>query len=499
MLSRVQAELFISRLQVADKTSKYKVIVRDTAGDLNQQQLLQDMDGKDFFTKDIQDFLLSGEADFAVHSLKDVSSELFFKDSRYAIFSREDPRDVAIFSPEVKAKIAAGRPVRIGTSSPRRALMATRFLSHALPWIDGRQATVEAIPIRGNVDTRLTKLDAGQYDGIILAVAGLNRLSGHASSAASIKGLLEDKAIMVLPIIECPPAPGQGALVAETRPGHDEAASLLDAINDKSLAEATKKEREIAARYGAGCHQQFGVVHLDTSYISFTYGSGVSGEGTAFSVYNPYPAIETAGKKIFSSGDHMKAFFKYDHDVATDPLPATDAFFIAGHHAVHNSDVLKKVAEKRIWTAGTKTWIELAKKGLWVEGCADALGLEFIEHWLSGPLIGLSRKSITILTDEESAIRWKKDGWPASATYRVAVEETPELSGEISSADIVFWTSFRQYQVYRHRLKTGVVHCCPAGKTARLLLQAGIDPIVFPGIKGFNEWRKNNSRTATGE
>src|SRR5262245_38734634 len=85
MLSRAQGELFISRLQHYDRQSRFTIVVKDTAGDLDQQKLLQDMDGKDFFTKDIQDYVISGQADFAVHSLKDVSSELFFKDNHYAV------------------------------------------------------------------------------------------------------------------------------------------------------------------------------------------------------------------------------------------------------------------------------------------------------------------------------------------------------------------------------------------------------------------------------
>jgi len=498
MLSRAQAEHFINMVQSIRPDTRFSIVVRDTAGDLNQQQLLQDMDGKDFFTKDIQDFLLSGQADFAVHSLKDVSSELFFKDNQFAVFSREDPRDVAIFQEDVTMKIAAGDTLTIGTSSPRRALMATRFLAEHLPTVEGRRGKPEAVPIRGNVDTRLRKLAEKQYDGIILAAAGLNRLLRYAPSRDVIRELLSRKRIMVLPLIECPPAPGQGALVAEARPGNEELNSLLHALNDRKLAEATHHERAIASKYGAGCHQQFGVVNVDTPFISFTYGSGVSGEGTAFSIYNHLPEIDFNGKQVFSFGDRMKTLFGYSfYETAT--MITVPALFVSSRHALHSEKLLRAARDRRIWTAGTKTWGELAKKGLWVEGCADALGLEFIEQWMSGPIARLSKENIGLITDEESAIIWERDGWVAHATYQVSINKTEAMSKAVSSADIIFWTSFKQYLAFRDQIKKGVIHCCSTGKTAGLFREAGIAPMVFPGIKGFNEWRKQKNIAVSGE
>lgn len=500
MLSRAQAELFISRLQQEDSNNSFSIVVRDTAGDLNQQQLLQDMDGKDFFTKDIQDFLLTGQADLAVHSLKDVSSELFFKDSVHAVFSRDDPRDVAIFNSDVMQKIADGQTLRIGTSSPRRALMAMQFLDQALPHVNGKQARVEAIPIRGNVDTRLRKVTLKQYDGVILAVAGLNRLLRYEPSSEIVTEQLREKRIMVLPLIECPPAPGQGALVAEAQPGNDKATKLIAALNDKSVEVATRSERIVASDYGAGCHQQFGVVHIDAEDVSFTYGAGVAKDGTSFHIYTPHPQIDTAGRSIFSAGDHMRSFFEYSYPKDSAVHIKSPALFIGSQHALHNEYLLHFAAEKRVWAAGTKTWIQLAKKGIWVEGCADAMGLEFVETCMSGPLIDLDRNDITILTDNESAGSWRDDGWKAQGTYSVKIGQSPELSKAISSADIIFWTSFRQYESYRKNLKSSVIHCCSTGKTLKLFRQAGISPVVFPGIKGFNEWRKQSNHTAaTGE
>jgi hydroxymethylbilane synthase len=488
-LSRAQARYFIEKLQMIEPSSKFTIIVKDTAGDLDQQKLLQDMDGKDFFTKEIQDFLLGGHADFAVHSLKDVSSELFFQNNDYAVISREDPRDVAIFNKDVPQRIGNGVKLRIGTSSPRRALMATRFLEQALPTINSRQSAVEAQPIRGNVDTRLQKLDSGQYDGIILAAAGLNRLLNFPDAHDLVSRLLHEKRIMVLPLIECPPPPGQGVIVAETRPDNVDSRELLRKVDDTSLRDHTKKERRMAAGYGAGCHQQFGVVHISMPDISFTYGAGTGSDGTGFTCYEPFPLIDARDKNIFSAGDHMSSFFHYEFPASPPPPPQTKAVFVVSQHAVHAEEIARQVGSKRIWTSGTKTWRHLAKKGLWVEGCADALGLQFIEPWLSGPLIGLAGKDITMLTDSESAEEWRKEGRVALATYNVKVERSKKLAEAIASADIIFWTSFRQFAAYRDVVKPDARHCCSPGRTNASFHEAGIRPVLFAGIKGFNEWR----------
>jgi hydroxymethylbilane synthase len=497
LLSRAQAEYFVDKLKLIEPKSKFTIVVKDTAGDRDQQKLLQDMDGKDFFTKEIQDFLIDGHADFAVHSLKDVSSELFFKNNDYAVISREDPRDVAIFNDDVLHSIGKGIKLRLGTSSPRRALMATRFLKQSLPTINKRQPAIEAQPIRGNVDTRLQKLHTGQYDGIILAIAGLNRLLNYPDAREIVSRLLRNKRIMVLPLIECPPPPGQGVIVAETRPDNDGARELLRKVDNATLREDTRKERMMAAKYGAGCHQQFGVVHVSTPDISFTYGAGTGSDGMAFSRYDPYPVLNATGKNIFSAGDHMGSFFRYEFPSLQSESLGTPAVLVASQHALHSEGTTSELGGKRIWTAGTKTWRHLAEKGLWVEGCADALGLEFIAPWLSGPLIGLSRNDLTILTDADSAVEWRTDGWTSRATYSVKVERSKALAETIAAADIVFWTSFRQFAAYRDVIKPDVTHCCSTGRTATLFREAGITPVVFAGIKGFNEWRRQIHNTAT--
>ena len=115
-LSLAQADIFKKKLMSGQADMKVEIVIKETEGDINQIQPLTELEGKDFFTKDIQDYLLNGHADFAVHSLKDVSGENFFKDNTYAIIEREDVHDVAIFNEDIIAKLQRGEKIRLGTS-----------------------------------------------------------------------------------------------------------------------------------------------------------------------------------------------------------------------------------------------------------------------------------------------------------------------------------------------------------------------------------------------
>ena len=116
-------------------------------------------------------------------------------------------------------KLKSGVPIRIGTCSFRREHMAFSFLSKALPQF-GKKINLAPMPIRGNIDTRLQKLNSGQYDGIILAVAGIHRML-NSDESMLFQSLLADKKWMVLPMIDCLPAPCQGAIVAEALPENE--------------------------------------------------------------------------------------------------------------------------------------------------------------------------------------------------------------------------------------------------------------------------------------
>jgi hydroxymethylbilane synthase len=215
-----------TRIQII-KTTGDRLQTVERHGDAAPSNFAVDVNasGKGLFTKEIEESLLAGEIDLAVHSLKDLPTELPSGLVLAAIPEREDPRDCICGS-----TLAALPPgARVGTSSPRRAAQV-RVLRPDL--------TLE--PVRGNVDTRLRKLREGQFGGILLAAAGLKRLG------------LEHEIAEVFSADQICPAPGQGALAIETRDS-DEVQAICADLNHAPTAAAVSCERAVLAALGGGC------------------------------------------------------------------------------------------------------------------------------------------------------------------------------------------------------------------------------------------------------
>ena len=201
-----------------------------TTGDHLQTASLVQAGGKGLFTKEIEEALLDGDIDLAVHSLKDLPTENPSGLCIAAVPEREDPRDALLGKPLSEL----GEGARVGTSSGRRAAQLRRLRP---------DLCVE--PIRGNVDTRLRKLQEGQYHAIMLAVAGLQRL-----------GLAGEIAQIFSPEEICP-APGQGALAIQTREESD-AREMCAALDDEGTHGCIICERTVLARLDAGCQLPVG-------------------------------------------------------------------------------------------------------------------------------------------------------------------------------------------------------------------------------------------------
>jgi hydroxymethylbilane synthase len=202
-----------------------------TAGDKITDVPLAQVGGKGLFTKEIEEALLAGSIDLAVHSLKDMPTGMPAGLTLAAIPEREDPRDALIGRP--LNELGAGS--RVGTSSLRRAAQL-----HAL----GRGLVTENL--RGNVDTRLRKLDEGHYDAIVLAAAGLRRLGW----AERIRELID-------PGVMCPAA-GQGALAIETRDDGGAGHEIARRLDDAATNVAVTAERSLLATLEGGCQVPIG-------------------------------------------------------------------------------------------------------------------------------------------------------------------------------------------------------------------------------------------------
>ena len=206
-----------------------------TKGDRILDAPLAKIGGKGLFTKELETAMLAGEIDIAVHSLKDMPTEVPEGLVITAITERYDPGD-AVVSPRYQTLAALPPGARVGTSSLRRRaqLLAAR-------------PDLTLFDLRGNVNTRLEKLDAGEYDAVILAVAGLKRLG------------FGDRITEVLPRALCLPAVGQGALAIEARRGDHEVRNLVDFLRDEAMTDCAAAERAFLETVEGGCQVPVGV------------------------------------------------------------------------------------------------------------------------------------------------------------------------------------------------------------------------------------------------
>jgi hydroxymethylbilane synthase len=228
-LALAQANMVKGWLEEANPGLEVTLEIIKTEGDLDQGTPLTGFDAMGIFVKQIQAALLDGRIDAAVHSLKDVPEEQPEGLLLASYPAREDARDVFIGKGGVRfADLPKG--AKVGTGSPRRILQFRAM-----------RPDLEYVPVRGNVDTRLAKLEAGEVDGIVLAAAGLNRL-GRA-----------DVITHSFSFHESVPAVGQAALVLECRLGDKATTRALRELEDPDTAEAVGFERQFMKAVGGGC------------------------------------------------------------------------------------------------------------------------------------------------------------------------------------------------------------------------------------------------------
>ncbi|MBM3665730.1 MAG: hydroxymethylbilane synthase [Actinobacteria bacterium] len=228
-LALAQSRAVAQALQVSGHDAP--LLELTTAGDqwsLAGAESAPGMDVKGMFVKELEEALLDGRADIAVHSAKDLPGELPAGLAIIATPPREDPSDVLVGSPGGLDALPDG--ARVGTTSPRRSAQVRAV-----------RPDLQVVEVRGNVDTRLAKLDAGEVDALVLAAAGLRRLGIDRPDAVA------------LAIDLCLPAAGQGIVAIEGRGGDDAVRDACMAIDDPSAHACLLAERAFLARLGGGC------------------------------------------------------------------------------------------------------------------------------------------------------------------------------------------------------------------------------------------------------
>ena len=234
-----QAEYTQAKLKELGVTSELKII--KTKGDKIQHLSFDKIEGKGFFTKEIEDALLNGEVDMAVHSMKDLPTQMPEGLVITAVSYRANPADCLVIKKDATEE---GVPFRlkqeaiVGTSSARRKAQLLHF-----------RPDVQLKDIRGNVPTRLKKLESGEFDAIMLAAAGLERLEIDLSNFIAIH--MSPK--------EFVPAPAQGVLAFQTTKTATATRRIVMGLHDAAVAECTNVERKVLQLMEGGCHIPLGV------------------------------------------------------------------------------------------------------------------------------------------------------------------------------------------------------------------------------------------------
>ncbi len=276
-----QVELVRAALSAA--TPGIEIAVREihTEGDRSMAPLSA-IGGLGVFTKAVEDALLAGTIDIAVHSLKDLPTELAPGLTIGATPARADVRDVLV-TRDGRTLDALDAGARIGTGAGRRAVQLRAL-----------RDDIEPAEIRGNVDTRIRKVDQSEYDGAVLAMAGLDRLS------------LTERAAQVFSIDEMLPAVGQGAMAIEVRADDTDAREVVERIEAQDTRAAVEAERSFLRRLGGGCRLPVGAyaavedgrLHLRGMIASANADAGSSAQIFRGEVRGPIADPETLGAEL---------------------------------------------------------------------------------------------------------------------------------------------------------------------------------------------------------
>jgi hydroxymethylbilane synthase len=234
-LAITQTRIIISALKKTHPDIQIKIKKITTKGDLDKRTALWDLKSSGFFTSQVEDALLAGEADFAVHSFKDLPTQQRKGLAIPAVCERTFAEDCLIANDAVGSIRQLRQSAKIGTSSLRRAAQIRHL-----------RADLKPAPIRGNVPTRIKLLEEGKFDAIILARAGIERLG------------LCGKISLCFDPQQFIPAPAQGALAVQTRMDDPATTELIAAIDDEKLRTITFAERQVLVTMQCGCHAPVG-------------------------------------------------------------------------------------------------------------------------------------------------------------------------------------------------------------------------------------------------
>ncbi|WII72432.1 hydroxymethylbilane synthase [Bdellovibrio sp. 22V] len=371
-LARLQAYMVGDALQKKHPHLEIEFRFKESLGDKNLTDPLWKIPEKGVFTEDFYGELLRGETDMVVHSWKDLPTEHKSDTVIAATLPRADQRDLLLLKKSHFTKIQAAKALRVFSSSPRREYNLTNFFKSHLPF------TLESVKfesVRGNIPTRIRKLlESSEIDGLIVAKAALDRLLSAPQAEfkevqQQLRSYLDELNWVVLPLSINPNAAAQGALAVEVMSSRQDLKDLLKSIHDEATYRCSQKERDVLSSFGGGCHQKIGVAVLSRPYGEITLLKGLTDSGQVLDKRELLPQQSVAR---FPEAALWSAEVRADREALNSvEIPsAINALYVARSEAWPEG--LK--GPHFVWTAGLKTWKNLAQKGIWVHGCSESLG-----------------------------------------------------------------------------------------------------------------------------
>jgi hydroxymethylbilane synthase len=484
LLAIAQSSWVARQLERLNPGIQIELVGIETRGDVVLDKPLSEIEGKEFFTAELDHALMRGDVDLTVHSMKDLSLDRPPQIKLAATPAREFPHDIIIFHDSVVERLKKGLPVRVGTSSPRRLTLIPGFLKEALPRFNGTdEPKLQFVQIRGNVNTRISRVHEAdgsekKLDAVVLAFAGLERLAMDATASLELHRLLQNTRKMILPLKECPSAPAQGALAIEVNSAAPETFALIQKLHDPETLNQVTEERIILEEWGGGCHQKLGASFLPDHSLVIR---GVKPNGEFVSETRGVKSLKANVVKIDAQDlfDFESSPLTKDSELL---LAQAKAIFVAHPRAyehLSNRSAIHADSGKRIWVSGMKSWLALAKDGAWIEGSLEGAGFKKMQAFQQKKLLALN-DPLLFLSHAEA----QKNAEPVISTYSHHFRAIPE---KIKTADSLFWSSGLLFRTAWNKLGAEFMltkkHASGPGKTAdalsELLTPHGVTADVF--------------------
>ncbi len=489
LLALTQCNQIKAQLEVLTGDDFVLEIIK-TQGDQITDKPLWQLEGNNFFTKELDEALLNEKVDLVVHSYKDLGSIRPEGITLAAVTKRSYAHDILLIKESTIDQIKNKNHFIVGTSSPRRTVNLTNHLSRFLP--DSPEIKIEAKMLRGNVNTRIEKLQNGDYDAIVLALAGIERLALTSESCQQLKTLLKGVTFMVLPQSLFPSSASQGALGIECKIDRKDQGELLEKLKkleDRDTKEEVARERLAFNNYGGGCHLAVGInVKKINDYFVHIHRGELNGKNIEKLSLEGRDLPEVKLSPTYFCGHQSDDELIEKRSIKAN-IEKNQHIYVTSKFCIN--EVNKDHKPKSIWAAGVKTMEKLAKVGFWVNGCADSFGDFEIKKLKNSKALSLMSEidsPFCVLTNNESS---SDIGYTVACYERsVITPVSDEFINKINNTNYFYWTSFNQYQTYLNffpQLKNKI-HACGLGKTFEQFKKNNTEVLPFSGLDEFKKW-----------